>query len=419
MNSELSQKVKEIMEREMQSLGTSILSKQCVHLNILEDDIRPEDLPALASRLSELMKTCGGYDKAKRVYRDIGKLQDLDELAEKEDDIHKAEMLENLAVASLYAGEFLKASEYLDKLLADANAQDNKAAKAKYLNLMGTLHKEKAEFDLALALFEKALIEAEEADDPRQVSKAFCRIGDVYWYKGDFRRALAAYMQAVKKGEDDSDIGAAHVGLGNVYQGRNEFAKAIKNYVEALSKLMNTDNYRDLARAYNNLGDTYMIMQDWENALENFKKGEEFGEKGGWVYVQAFTMFNSAEVLVNMGEPDKAKEMLDKSIDLLSKIDSKPGLAGAYHVYGMYFREKQEWDMMEEYYRKSIAFYDDIHMLPYVARYTFELGKGYKAMGDKEKALAAFKDALRIYKEIELDPMIKIVKKDIIKMEAF
>jgi len=417
MSSELSAKVKDIMEREMQSLGASILSKQCLHLNIIEDDIRPEDLPALASRLSELMKTCGGYDKAKRVYRDIGKLQDLDELAEMEDDIHKAEMLENLAVASLYAGEFSKASEYIDKLLADANEQDNKAAKAKYLNLMGTLHKEKADFDLALALFEKGLIEAEEAKDPRHISRSFIHIGDIYWYKGDFRRSLAAYMQAVKKGEDDSDIGAAHVGLGNVYQGRNELAKAITNYVEALSKLKNTDNYRDLARAYNNLGDTYLIMKDWENALENFKLGEEFGEKGGWVYVQAFTMFNSAEVLVNMGEMDRAKEMLDKSIDMLEKIDSTPGLAGAYHVYGMYYREKEEWDKMEEYYRKSIEYYAEVHMLHYVARYTYELGKGFKAMGEKERALKEFKDALKFYKEIELDPMAAIVEKDLMKMQ--
>lgn len=418
MSTELSAKVREIMEREMQSLGLSILGKQCLHLNIVEDDIRPEDLPALAGRLSELMKTCGGYDKAKRVYKDIRDLRDLDELAEKEDDIHKIEMLENLAKASLFAGEFTKASQYFDRLLSLANEDQNKAAKAKYMYWMGVLHKEKAEFDVALALFEKALADAKESWDIRRISQCHNRIGDIYWYKGNFRKALESYELAVKTGEDDSDIGAAHVGLGNVYQGRNELAKAINNYVEALSKLKNTDNYRDLARAYNNLGDTYLIMKDWPNALDNFKKGEEYGEKGGWVYVQAYTMFNSAEVLINMGELERAKEILDNSIDLLTKIESTPGLGGAYHVYGMYHLAKEEWEKMEELYRKSIDHYQEVNMLHYVARYTYELGQGFKKMGEPEKALGAFKEALKIYEEIDLEPMIKVVRKDIIKMHA-
>ena len=185
-----------------------------------------------------------------------------------------------------------------------------------------------------------------------------------------------------------------------------------------MTKLKKTDNYRDLARAYNNLGDTYLIMRDWENALENFKKGEEFGEKGGWVYVQAFTIFNSAEALVIMGELENARELLDKSIELLHQIGSKPGLAGAYHVYGMYHRAKEEWDAMIELYHNSIAFYKEVNMPHYVARYTFELGMGYKDMGEPDKALREFKEALKIYEEIKLEKMAKKVRKEIMRLQG-
>lgn len=406
------------MEREMQTLGLSILSRQCEHLNVVEDDIRPEDLPALAGRLSEIMRTCGGYDKAQRVYSHIRALQDLDELAEMEDGVHKTEVLENLAKASLYAGEFDKASKYYDTLLSEANAQDNKVAKAKYLRSMGMLHMEKAEFDLALALFEKALVEAAKAENPRQISKCYCRIGDIYWYKGKFREALEAYELAVKNGDDDSDIGAAHVGLGNVYQGRLEMAKAITNYVEALAKLKNTDNYQDLARAYNNLGDTYLQMQDWDNAIENFKKGEEYGEKGGWVYVQAFTQFNTAEALVQSGRLEEAKETVDKSMDILTQIGNKPGLAGAYHVYGMYYLRMKDKGRMVEYYMKSIDIYDEIQMPHYVARFSYELGLGFKELGDKDNARKEFERALKVYEDIELENMVKKVKREMANLRS-
>jgi len=100
MSEELSSKVISIMEREMSTLGRTMLEKECESLEIIVGDIHPEELPAIASRMSELMKTCGGYAKARKVYSKIRKLQDLDELAEsQESEEARMEMQENLAIA--------------------------------------------------------------------------------------------------------------------------------------------------------------------------------------------------------------------------------------------------------------------------------------------------------------------------------
>ena len=415
MSSELSTKVRSIMEREMQTLGASILSKQCRHLNIVEDDIRPEDLPALASRLSEIMKTCGGFNKAKRVYKDINNLQDLDELVEQEESEQvKVEILENLARASLYAGEWEKSSKYLDQLLSRVG--DDKGARSRYVRWMGFMYKERSEFEVALTFFEKALADAKEADDGHQVSKCHYRIGDVYWYKGAFRKSLEHYELAVSLGTEDSDIGAAHIGIANVYQSRHELAKAMTHLAEALSKLKKTDNYQDLARAYNNLGDVYLQLGDWDNAIENFDKGEEQGELGGWLYVQAFTQLNSAEANVQKGEYERALELLEKSMVILEQVENKPGLAGAYHVYGMLYRFTKDREKMVEYYQRSIRLYEEINVPHYEARYSYEFGQGLLEFGDKDAARKTFEKALEIFEQLGLKSMTKRVQREMTSM---
>ena len=102
MSVDLSEKINSIMKRELQSLATSLLDKQCQQLDIDSRDIKPEDLPALAHRLSEMMRTLGGYDKAKRDYKNILKLEDLDNIAEEVvSDDARQDMLEDLAKATL------------------------------------------------------------------------------------------------------------------------------------------------------------------------------------------------------------------------------------------------------------------------------------------------------------------------------
>lgn len=413
MSTDLSDKINTIMERELQSLAASILDKQCGHLNIDPDNIKPENLPVLAHRLSEMMRTLGGYDKAKRVYAEIRKLKDLDELAEEEtSEVARQDVLENLAKASLFAAEWDKALEYFHKLLDEAKTRNDILAKSRYLRWLGILHKDRSEYESALALLEKALAAAIEYGADNQISKCRSRIGDIHWYRGDFANALQSYELAAEKGEGD-DVGIAHIGIGNVHGSRKDFSKAIEHYKEALVHLEDTDNFQGISRTYNNLGDTFLQLEDWDNALDYFSKGEEIGDKGGCLNITAFTKFNMAEVHIKKGELDKAEEMLDESMKLLREIDSKPGLAGVYHVYGLLYRARKDWEKMIYNYRTAVEMYTEIDVPQYAAKCMFELGQGYVDMGEAEKAKEEFDQAVDIYKRLKVDSMVEVVQREI------
>jgi tetratricopeptide (TPR) repeat protein len=417
MTTKLSEKIKDIMTKELQSMGTSVLEKQCQDLEIDTNEIEPEDLPALAGRLSEIIKTCAGFEKARCVYREIRKLEDLDAVVAKGESIEsQITMIESLAKASLFAGEWDKATKYIDQLLSSASVVENKTAKSRYLMWMGLVHMDKSEFEVAIALFERALTEAKAAGNPSQLSRCYYHIGDVQWYKSDFSKALESYEMAASAATDNSDIGAAHIGIANVYQSKEDLAKAITHYIEALAKLRKTDNYRDTARAHNNLGDMYMQMGDWDNALANFEKGAELGGLSGWLYIKAFAQFNSAEALINKGEMGKAWEFLERSRSLLEQMGSKAALAGMHHVYGLYHMQTKDWKRMSESYEKSIDLYKDIMMMHYVAKYSYEYGLGLLKMGKREKAKEAFIKALALSENLRLGKMIDKVNRELRKM---
>jgi len=74
MTSQLSEKVYNIMAREMGHIGKFIVQKQCKDLGINPEDIKPEDLPKVGKALGDVMKTFGGEEKGRAIESEIKRL---------------------------------------------------------------------------------------------------------------------------------------------------------------------------------------------------------------------------------------------------------------------------------------------------------------------------------------------------------
>jgi len=396
------------MAREMGSAGASIIERQCQQLGLDKENIRPNDLPRLAGRLSELMRVMGGHQKANRVYQEIQKLADLERIAEMAPtDDSRLELFEELAKGRMFSGDWEKAIFYFKKLLHNAEVGKNRAGMAKYLVWIGFVHKEKSSLDEAMTFYERAMRFAEAAGDNDQLANCHYRIGDVLWYRGELDSALEAYHKALNLATNIKFKGAAHVGIGNVLMNKHDLTAAMANYREALVMLEGTDDYLDQARAYNNIGDVHLQLEEWDSAIESFEKSSEFAEKGGWLNVRAFTQFNMADALVHKGDCVRAKELLGKSMETLQMIDSKSGMAGVNHVSAKLYLALKDYPKMVEHYKGAIEIYQQAKIPFYTAQCHFELGKGYLQMGDRERAQGHFHEATRIYGELKLADMVK------------
>ncbi|MCI0482064.1 MAG: hypothetical protein L0213_10815, partial [Candidatus Dadabacteria bacterium] len=121
-------------------MGREMFRKQCEELGVDPDSVRPRDLPALAGRLSWMAKTVAGAEKATRVYSEIGSLLDMDSLAEQEAGGEQRVILENLAKAGIYAGDWDKAGSYLDRLIERAREADDHRALSEHMIWKGVMY---------------------------------------------------------------------------------------------------------------------------------------------------------------------------------------------------------------------------------------------------------------------------------------
>jgi tetratricopeptide (TPR) repeat protein len=417
MSKELTEQIFAIMEREMSDIGGFIVKKQCMLIGSDPNNIEPEDLPKLASNLSEVMRTFGGYEKARKIYSEIKKLENLDKVAEHEkSDVKRQDMLEDLGMTCIFSAEWDKAFEYFNRLYGEARARNDRALMSRYLRRLGFIHQERSEFDRALEYYEQALDAAEDAKNPQTIGQACNMIGGIYWNKGMYEKAGQYQERAIEnalKVDDKKILGSAHIGLGNIHSDSHELQEAIAHYQNALKYLNGTDEIYEIARAYNNLGDTYLQLKDWDNSLKQFEKCKEQADKGGWMNMKAWAEFNSSEALIELGKLDLAKKNLDESLDVLNKIGDRVGLGGIYQNYGRLYTVKKEWPKMLEYYDKAIGVFTDINTPISLADAYEELGRALKKMGDKERAKTELRRSANLFLHLDLQKQLKRVLKEI------
>jgi len=421
MSKELTEQIFAIMEREMSDIGGFIVKKQCMLIGSDPNDIEPTDLPRLASNLSEVMRTFGGYEKARKIYSEIKKLENLDQVVEGEKSESKRQtMLEDLGMTCIFSAEWDKAFEYFNRLLGDARTSNDKVQISRYLRRLGFIHQERSEFDRALEYYEQALEAAEEAKDPKSIGQSSNFIGGIYWNKGMYEKAGQYLENAIEyalKAEDKKILGSAHIGLGNIHSDCDELQDAILHYQNALKYLSDTNEVYEIARAHNNLGDTYLRLKDWDNSLKEFEKCKEFAMKGGWMNMKAWAEFNSSEALIELGKFDLAKKNLDDSLNVLNKIGDRVGIGGIYQNYGRLYATKKDWAKSLEYYGKAIMVLTEInHPISLASAYE-ELGNVLKSKGDREAAKTELRRAVNLYQHLDLQKQLKRVLKTIERLE--
>jgi len=283
----------------------------------------------------------------------------------------------------------------------------------RYMRLLGLMHKDKSEYAKAMKHLRKALEEGMRSGNKTEISRINSLMGDVYWFTGYHQLAEECHQRAIETAASKEDLAVAHIGIANVYNNRLDFAKAITHYVEALVHLKGSGNYRQISRAYNNLGDVYLQMKEWDNALENLNKGREISSKGQNAYIKGYTLHNAAEALIHLGRLDEAEEMLTESIEIFKVIGNKSGLAGAYNIAGLLARTRKDWTAMIKEYRRAIDEYSTHEIPHYSAKTRRDLALGYLEMGEKVKAKMQLELALETYTELNLEKSSEQLKKEL------
>ena len=109
------------------------------------------------------------------------------------------------------------------------------------------------------------------------------------------------------------------------------------------------------ANCFSNLGNVYQSVGEYEKAREHLEKSlvimKEVGDKNG----EANCFSNLGNVFQSVGEYEKAREHLEKSFVIMKEVGDKNGEAACYINLGNVYQSVCKYEKAREHHQKSIA----------------------------------------------------------------
>ncbi len=205
----------------------------------------------------------------------------------------------------------------------------------------------------------------------KAAAEATRNVGEAYLAGGNLLAALRELKKA--EGLDPADH-ITQYDIGLVYYYRERYDQAIPHFERAIQLKP------DFAPAINGLGNAYSAKGDWDKAIEAYQKIIEDVFYG----TPHFALSNMALAYYQKSDYVRAEKYFLEALKLSPDfVNALGGLASTYMAQGRYEEAIQKLDRA-------------VRKEPKLPQLHFELGKAYRALGDKGKARDEFLRAAQL-----------------------
>ncbi len=406
---QISMEIQRMLGKELGELGISVFRKQCAEMKIKPEELQPKDLLDLSQRMTRVLRPTMGNDAAQKIGKEIQRFKILSELKDiKKDSTPFAERRELDAYAKLgniayTIGDWDDALDYYGKVKVLGDKFKDMVKVAEAYRIEGHICKRQSRWEDGTKAFLAAISALAGTDNSAGISDAYRGLGYVHWRMGDYPKAKENFEIAMKYAEQSRDkvmIGLVHIEWGLVYSDLGELEEGVGHYKKSIEILEPAREYQQLSRAYNNLGDTYLQKQEWDNAIKYFELCKSTAEKMNHLNMKGWSLFNSAEALSMSGRPDEAIPKCKEAIEILEGLHDHVGVSAAYRNLGLAYHFKKEWKLAEENFREAETRLDKINSPFNTAHLHLEWGCMYATKGDKKQAKSHLAKAAETFEKL-------------------
>ena len=277
---------------------------------------------------------------------------------------------------------------------------------------LGNVERERSNLNEASDWYQKAMDLAREELDNRAIAKAARGLGYIGWRWGNYESALSMLAEAEKISKELKDpiYGIVMVDTGNVHSALGDLKTARGYYLKGVEALQKSGNLWDMARAYNNLGDSYLQTGEWDMALEFFEKCSEVAKKAGLNNFFGWSLFNSAEALNAKGDLEAALTYLDRALPILEAMKDINGLSGVYRDYGLVYIKTGDFAKAETNLLKAMKYAEEADSADIVLDIKTDIAELQIEKGEKKRAREMLEMALQSAKEMDARKKIERIE---------
>jgi len=187
------------------------------------------------------------------------------------------------------------------------------------------------------------------------VQMQLCRLCHL---EGDMECASRCGLKALKllqhHGEPE-EIAQAMMYLGNVAWIQRNLYEALARYQDALVVLRNSGDERLLSQLRYNLGNTLLLLEEWEQAHHHLRHALELAAEGPDGQHQAKLQMNLALTYREQGELDRALELSVKALAALDENRKPYMVADIYNHMGSIYALRSDRHKARECFQLSLA----------------------------------------------------------------
>ena len=261
------------------------------------------------------------------------------------------------------ANELRTSNECLNKALAISTNHKFQKQRAGAYVLLGANYHSLSLYETALSNFFKALNLHEALQDPQEIANDFNSIGRVYMYTKDFDDALSFFNRALEMyttlGEESGRMKSI-LNIGVIHQKKGSYDSALLFYRRALPLAVQLGEESDEAKLTGNIGSTLMQQGKLAEGLAYLEQALALKESIGSYRSMLHTMNDIADVKIQMGDANGARETAEKVVQLAMEYEEGNQLRYGYQNLYRSYKKLNELEKALTYLERYDAVKDSL-----------------------------------------------------------
>ncbi|MBL4652800.1 MAG: tetratricopeptide repeat protein [Flavobacteriales bacterium] len=231
----------------------------------------------------------------------------------------------------------------------------NEGVVTAYLSI-GNYYEEMGDYSKSLENYLAGLSLAEQISNISIVADCYINIGATYYYTSNLELALKNWELAQENYNKANDMDGVGIAIGNIsliYFIQEDYKKAIHYDSLALNMVIEHGNSYQIARAYNNLGGSFHIIEEYELAIENYNKAIEVNLVSEVINYRSIisSYVNLGSVYLETKNYSNAKKYYQYAENTCDSIDNDEQLTNVYEGFTSFYEETENYQEALRYYK--------------------------------------------------------------------
>jgi len=165
----------------------------------------------------------------------------------------------------------------------------------------------------AMEIFQQALNRSSAVNDTETQSKILFEIGQIYDKNDYLSQALTSYDKSIKTTTDNNIKTKAHFSMGKIYDDVSQFDPAINHYMSSISYAGENENFTAQSNSLTKIGNMYSERYN-KNAFDFYSEAKLMAGESKDTKTKGYVSSNTANAYKKFNEPQNALKFYSDAI---------------------------------------------------------------------------------------------------------